>query len=311
VGFDLHTVLKVSKTNGAYRATLDFIEAQQKDYPVSSLACKNGSVRLQLNTLGSYEGTIDPAGTEIHGSFSAWDGRTCGFSWKRTARPDDCPPPLAASDYAPAGNVSLQGFWEGAASVRGIPVHLNLKISGPVAGTYRAEMDSLDIGFAHLPVGVTCDKPTVELSLFGMKVEGTLNSSNTEISGTIPAGTLEIPWTLKRGNPEARGDFSFAAETDLPGHWQGVLGVQGLKLRLFLDIARLPDGRFSATLHSPDQGLTNTLATAIRYRPPEARIEWIWRGSSFAGRLERGRLSGVWSGDGVTAPLVFQRSDSK
>jgi hypothetical protein len=87
--------------------------------------------------------------------------------------------------------------------------------------------------------------------------------------------------------------------------------LDGIKLRFILHIARLPDGKFSATLDSLDQGLSGVLATVVRYRPPEVRIEWVWMKCSFAGKLEHGELSGVFSSTRSKVPVVFQRSDVK
>jgi hypothetical protein len=188
---------------------------------------------------------------------------------------------------------------------------MNLKISESSEGVLRAEMDNLYSGLMHIPVTVTYDKPNVEVTYLGIKMRGTIDSSNTEIRGTLPNGSSVIPWMFKRGNQEQRGDLSYTKETDLQGHWQGKLNGEGIKLRFFLHIAKLPDGKYSATLDSPDGGISGMLATVVQYRPPEVRIEWIWSGYSFEGKLERGKLSGVWNDDGHPARLVFERSDLK
>ncbi len=310
--YDLHQVLKVQKTNGAYRATLDLVELGQSDYHVPVFVYKDGTVRLQLDLgLVRYEGIVDQAGTEIHGSFLSPSGRKAEAVWKRTTQPDIPAPPLAESDYAPVGNSVLQGFWEGQSRVKGIPWRANLKVSEPSPGSFRAEIDFLDFGIRHVPVTIAYDKPTVELACLGAEVEGTMNSSNTEFRGTLPVSPPEIWWTFKRGHQESAGDFSFTSKTDLQGHWQGILHEEGIKLQLFLHIARLPDGKYSATLDSPDGILSGTLATAVQYRPPEVRIEWIWMRRSFEGKLDHGELSGILSGIGMKVPVVFQRSDPK
>jgi RNA polymerase sigma factor (sigma-70 family) len=310
--FEIHTVLKVSKTNGAYRATLDIPELGQRDYPVAKFEYKNGTMRLQLNRLVRCEGTVDPTGTEIHSLFFLRNGRKTKTDvlWKRTTQPDVPAPPLAERDYVPAEHSTLQGFWEGYASIRGIPLRMNLKISEPSEGVFRAEMDDLYCGIMHIPVTVTYDKTNVELTHLRIKLKGTLDNSNTEIRGTLPNGSSVIPWTFKRGNQEQRGDFSYANEMDLQGHWRGMLDGEGIKLQLFLHIAKLTDGKYSATLDSSD-GTSGMLATVVRYRPPEVRIEWVCSGCSFEGKLEHGKLSGVWNDGGEPTRLVFERSDLK
>jgi RNA polymerase sigma factor (sigma-70 family) len=310
--FEMHAVLKISKTNDAYRATLDAPELGQRDYPVARFEYRNGTVRLQLDRLDHYEGTVDPTGTEIHSLFILRNGRKTKTDvlWKRTTQPDVPAPPLAESDYAPAGNSTLQGFWEGYASIRGIPLRMNLKISEPTEGVFRAEMDDLYSGLMHIPVTVTCDKTNVEVTHLRIKLKGIMDGSNTEIRGTLPNGSSVIPWTFKRGNQEPRGDFSYTKQTDLQGHWQGRLNGEGIKLQLFLHVGKLTDGKYSATLDSSD-GTSGMLATVVRYHPPEVRIEWVWSGCSFEGKLEHGKLSGVWNDGGEPTRLVFERSDLK
>jgi hypothetical protein len=288
------------------------VELGQRNFPVTAITYKHGTVRLQIHTWGHYEGTVDPAGTEIHGFFMSWNGHKTDAVWKRTTHPDVPPPPLAESDYAPTGNSVLQGFWEGHATVKGIPHRENLKISEPSPGNFRAEWDDLDSGVRHVPVTVAYNRPTLKLTCLGNAMEATLNSSNTEFRSTLPAGSPDIPWTFKRGHQEPAGDFSFSSKTDLQGHWQGTLkSVDGIKLRFNLHIAKLPDGKYSAALDSLDQGLSGALATVVRYRPPEVRIEWVWMKCSFAGKLEHGKLSGVISSTRSKVPVVFQRSDLK
>ena len=310
--FEMHAALKVSKTNGAYRATLDIPELGQRDYPVARFEYRNGTVRLQLDRQARFEGPVDSTGTEIHSLFILRNGRRTKTDvlWKRTNQPDVPPPPMAEKDYAPAGNSTLQGFWEGYATVKGIPLRMNLKISEPSNGVFRAEMDDLYCGLMHIPVTVTYDKTNVEVTHLRIKLKGIINSNNTEIQGALPNGSSVIPWTFKRGNQEQRGDFSYANEMDLQGHWRGMLDGEGIKLQLFLHIAKLPDGKYSATLDSSD-GTSGMLATVVRYNTPEVRIEWVWGGCSFEGKLERGKLSGVWNNVSQPIPLVFERSDLK
>ena len=309
---NLHEVLKVSKTNDVYQAMLDMIETGQTDFPITTFAYQNGAVRLQIHTWGHYEGTVDPTGTEIHGFFLSWDGHKADAVWKRTTHPAVPPLPLAESDYAPRENSTLQGFWEGYATDKGIPMRENLKISEPSPGSFKAEVDDLNSGVHHIPVTIAYDKPTVKLTTWGQSEwVATMNGSNTEFRSTPPAGSSDTPWTFKRVHQEPIGDFSYTSKTDLQGHWQGVLKVDGIKLRFNLHIARLPDGKFSAALDSLDQGSSGALATAVRYRPPEVRIEWVWMKCSFAGKLEHGELSGVFSSVRSKVPLIFQRSDPK
>ncbi len=240
--FDLHTVLKISKTNGVYHAALDLVELGQSNFPVNSCTYKDSIIRLGFNPWGNYTGTISPAGREIQGSFTSPDGGKIEALWKRTMHPDIPPVPLAARDYVPAGDSTLQGFWTGRADIKGIPLQMNLKISGASPRNLRAELDYLDFGIRHVPATVMFDKPSVELTCLGAEVDGTMNSNNTKFHGVIPLGSQGIPWVFQRGHEDPTGDFAYTDQTDLQGHWQGTLNVRGVKFRVFLHLAKLPDG---------------------------------------------------------------------
>jgi hypothetical protein len=46
----------------------------------------------------------------------------------------------------------------------------------------------------------------------------------------------------------------------------------------------------------------------IQYVPPNVRLEWPTIGGSFNGKLENGKLSGVWRQGGGALPLVLERN---
>jgi RNA polymerase sigma factor (sigma-70 family) len=309
-GINLHTVLKITTTNGAYRASLNVVELGLQEYPVSNFSFKHGTVRLQFYACdggGDYEGLLSPDGTQITGKFNWLNGGHLEVTWKQTSQPDVPAPALAESEYAPSTNSILQGFWEGEATIRGAPLRQNLKISETSPGAFRAEMELPDLGLWHLPATLKCDNPRVRFSWLGADFEGDLNRSNTVITGTVPGAPGGIHWILKRGKSEPQGDFSYAAKTELQGHWQGALTIKGTKYPCHLHIARLADGKFTATKDCADVGIPGATATVVRYRPPQVHIEWIWLGDSFVGQLEQGELSGVWTRQGTSSHVVFKR----
>jgi hypothetical protein len=99
----------------------------------------------------------------------------------------------------------------------------------------------------------------------------------------------------------------------LQGHWKGTLDVGDAKLRLALDIAKLPGGLFTASLANLDQYGNNDpiRASVLRYTPPAVRLEWKWTGGVFEGKLDQGRLSGTWRQGGGSFPLVFDRTKAE
>jgi hypothetical protein len=282
---------------------------------MSIVASKNGTVRLQIDHFNSFEGTLDPSGAEIHGWVKGWDGSRLELRWKRRAQPYTPAPLLTESEYAPSTNSTLQGFWEGYASIRGIPWRQNLKIVELSPGRFRAEIDFADVGLHHVPLTVTFNSPGVKLGFLGAELEGTLNSNHTQIEGIIPVRDGALPWSFKRVASEAQANASAMPKGDLEGQWQGTRTTRGLKLPCSLRIARRPDGKLSASVESvetePEGGPGAATATVVRYRPPNLRIEWVWLKTSFDGTLERGKLSGEWKTMLGPSRVVLKRKETK
>ena len=82
----------------------------------------------------------------------------------------------------------------------------------------------------------------------------------------------------------------------------------GVKLRLALNIAKLPDGKFSCSMVSLDQGAAEVPASAIQYAPPNIRVEWSSIGAAYNGKLENGKLTGAFRQGGAAFPLMFERT---
>ena len=69
----------------------------------------------------------------------------------------------------------------------------------------------------------------------------------------------------------------------------------------------MPDGSYSATMDSPDQGALGLPASAVQYTFPNIKVEWNGISGVFAGKLEKGRLSGTWRQGNVVLPLKLER----
>jgi hypothetical protein len=160
----------------------------------------------------------------------------------------------------------------------------------------------------------------VEFGGIGGVFEGTVDDSDRVITGNMTQGDKPMPVTLERAKPEtaavpdavseAQKDYSYTGPNDLPGHWQGTLDVKqaGVKLRLAVNIAKLPDGKFSCTIISLDQGGGEIPASTIQYVPPNVHLEWSAIGGSFHGKFENGKISGAWRQGGGAIPLVLERN---
>lgn len=83
-GTKLRLVLHIKKnSDGALAATLDSVDQNATGIPVSSVSQKGSDVKLELKGIGaSYQGKLNPAGTEISGEWN--QGGTLPLVFKRT-----------------------------------------------------------------------------------------------------------------------------------------------------------------------------------------------------------------------------------
>jgi hypothetical protein len=314
---------KISKVNGSYHAVEVDIYQGAKEAPVSKLVYDYPAIHIEQKTLGfTYDATLNPKTMEMSGTWK--QGKGSGpFTMKLNALREAFPEPMAESDYAPRKDSDLQGYWQGTLKPDKTSIRVMLKIAERADGTFRVTGDSPDQGGSDIEAtAVTYHRPTVKIEFGGIGgyYEGTVDGSDQVITGNWMQGGKPLPLTLERATPdaeqaqtaalEAQKDYSYTSPNDLPGHWQGTLDVKnaGIKLRLALNIAKMPDGKFSCTMISLDQGGSEIPASMIQYVPPNVRLEWPTIGGSFNGKLENGKLSGVWRQGGGALPLVLERN---
>jgi uncharacterized protein (TIGR03435 family) len=235
---------------------------------------------------------------------------------ERAATPAPVPEGLAESDFTPRAGSDLQGYWKRVIGAGPDALPMDLKIAGQTDGTFRAEGDAPMQGFKGIPVSVIYNRPAVKLAVSGIGTfQGEINGDNTQISGAWNAGGQSLPTTLQRADyqaeqeQDAARDYTFRSKTDLQGHWKGTLDLKKVKLRLNLDIAKLPDGTFFTTVTSLDQPPNDAPipASDFRYSAPDVRMAWKWVGISFDGKQKDGRLTGTWNQGGQGSPVVFER----
>ncbi|MGD0461831.1 MAG: sigma-70 family RNA polymerase sigma factor [Tepidisphaeraceae bacterium] len=311
-------VLKLVNTSGSYSATIDCIEMGRKDVPTQKVVYDYPIVRLEWNPRTVYTLTLNTGATEMYFDVTSFQGQSREVVLKRTDSPDPVPQRLAESDFTPRNNSDLQGYWEGTIGAGPDALPVNLKIAEPSEGTFHAELDSPMLGASGLPSSVFYNQPVVKLKVetgAGM-FRGKINGAATEITGSwIQAGQAKSA-EFHRADFRARHAYdadkvySYTSSTDLQGHWKGSWDFIGTKIRLALDIAKLPDGTFSAALANLDQfGNDDPIPPSdFQYSPSGVRMEWKWAGGAFEGKLKNGKLTGVWRQGGGSFPLVFTRT---
>jgi hypothetical protein len=314
---------KISRENGSYHAVEVNIYQGAREMPVSRLVYDYPSVRVEQKAIGfTYEATLNPKTMEMSGTWK--QGKGSGpYTMKLNALSDKFPEPMAESDYAPRKDSDVQGYWKGTLKPGNNTIQVEMKIAERADGTFRVAGDSPDQGARDIEAtAVTYHRPTVKIEFGGIggAFEGTADDSARVITGNWIQGGQPLPLTLERAKPEtavaldpaieAQKDYSHTSPNDLPGHWQGTLDVKqaGVKLRLAVNIAKMPDGKFSCTMISLDQGGAEIPASTIQYVPPNVHLEWSGIGGSFHGKLENGKITGAWRQGGGALPLVLERN---
>lgn len=318
-GETAHTrvVLKIWKTNGVYTATVDHVDLGLKDTRITKIAYDFPSLRLDFEPWVAVKGTVHAEGTKITLQSEP------PLVLERTNTPAAVPERFTETDYAPRAGAALQGCWK--MDFHGQPVYW--KITEISDRGFRGELDNPLVGENHKPFAVTYQPPAVTLRvLYGTCIyQGQINDARTEITGSLLQNGQSTPYTLKRVDyhpdpPRLETEYAFRSKTELQGHWKTTLdsrlaakfGTGRVKqFPVNLDIARSPDGAFSAALVVPLAafvGLGDPIpATDFQYQLPNVRVEWEPLGGAFEGTLQDGKLVGrlrLWN---ATVPLTFER----
>jgi len=110
---------------------------------------------------------------------------------------------------------------------------------------------------------------------------------------------------------EAQKDYGDGERDQIQGHWKGQIPINGMTFHLVFNIALMPDGSYTATLDSPDQGVTGYSATSAECSFPNVKLAWKFDDATYIGKLVHGKLSGIWSQGKVSVPLDFQKDTAE
>ena len=101
------------------------------------------------------------------------------------------------------------------------------------------------------------------------------------------------------------------SEISIEGIWEGKLKVPGGELRIVFKISKNPDGTLTATMDSPDQGVTGIPVEEVIFEDNTLRLEVKSVGGVFEGKVSEDFLviEGEWKQSGQTLPLTVKRVD--
>lgn len=316
------SVMNITLTNGAYRATVDLIDQGKTNIPLNVFDYKYPSVHAELKFAGGnavWQATVNADATEMTGVWKQ-QNQSIHLELKRVSEPYAVPEPLTAKDYAPRRGSDLQGYWKG--TLAWMPV--DLKIAEQPDQTFRGEFDSVQEGLRNIPVSIIYVRPRIKVLLngFGSRFEGKVEANDTRIAGIWSvSATRTFPVVFQRADPASDAaqpsarNYDFIADDELQGHWRGELSTRRdgkrVKLHLILHIAKMPDKTFVAFLDSPDEFTSGIEASMVRYSAPKLQLRWRGIGSTFDGKFQNGKISGTWHDNSGLHSLTLERSLSQ
>ncbi|MGA3186331.1 MAG: hypothetical protein ABSF22_04410 [Bryobacteraceae bacterium] len=116
--------------------------------------------------------------------------------------------------------------------------------------------------------------------------------------------------TLRFGFLAALVTFS-AVASDSPaiGDWEGKLDTGSGSLRVVVHISQSPEGKWTASLDSPDQAAAGIPIDKLTYKEPDLHFAIEPLESSFDGKMnhEHTEITGEWKQSGLSLPLLLKR----
>ena len=101
------------------------------------------------------------------------------------------------------------------------------------------------------------------------------------------------------------------SEISIEGIWQGKLKVPGTELSIVFKISQNPEGTLTATLDSPDQGVTGIPVEEVIFKDNTLHLEVKSVGGVYEGKVSEDFLviEGEWKQSGGVFPLTVKRVD--
>jgi hypothetical protein len=117
----------------------------------------------------------------------------------------------------------------------------------------------------------------------------------------VIGGGLVATWQFMRPRQGA---------ADLQGFWEGTVSVGHMTLRLVLKVEKAPDGTYTATMDSIDQGAADIPVKSVRMNDRTVQFQLPLLRAGYAGDLNARatEMSGEWRQGSVKIPLTFQRT---
>ncbi|HEY3974851.1 MAG TPA: alpha/beta fold hydrolase [Candidatus Sulfotelmatobacter sp.] len=216
---------------------------------------------------------------------------------------------VVAASTTRAQNLDVSGDWQGTLNAGGQDLHLVLHITRAADNSLKATLDSIDQGANGIPVNsvsIKDSKLSLDVTAVHGTYEGKVAPDGKTISGTWTQGT-PLSLEFKRAPGKAKSEAKPAKPSDIDGAWMGALDTGSVKLRVVFHIVNGADG-LTATLDSPDQGMSGLAMTSVTRDGASIKIEAQKIGGTFEGKIaaDLSTMDGTWSQGGGTMPLLLR-----
>ena len=216
-----------------------------------------------------------------------------------------------------------RGHWTGSIDVPGSPIEIVVDLDQEKDGKWKGVIAVPAQGlkdFELSAIGVKDD--AVTFAMAGIpgdpEFKGKISSDGSKISGELTQGGANIGFTLQRKGAAQIGSgaakpaeaSSAPAGRSIEGNWEGLLEVNGVKLRLVLKVSKGSDGVLTAKLDSPDQGVPDIPVSSIVQKDDVVKVELVKIQGAYDGKLNKdaSEMSGQWKQGGQNLPLTFKRT---
>src|ERR1043166_1887204 len=97
---------------------------------------------------------------------------------------------------------------------------------------------------------------------------------------------------------------------DLQGFWEGVIDVNTMTLRIVLKMEKSPDGNYTGTMDSVDQGVKSIPITSVTLSNRTVRLQLTSMQAAYQGVLNARatEISGQWEQRGMSLPFILKRT---
>lgn len=220
----------------------------------------------------------------------------------------------AAAAQSTAGGPAGTGHWEGALSVQGKDVRLDVDLVARSTDKWEGAAGFPEMNAKGLVLsGIAVKGETVTFGIKGVpgdpKFNGTLSKDSKTLSGDFTQGPVTGTFTLAwKGEAKLEAPPKNAPLTkDFEGAWEGSLDVNGVTLRLNLKLTNL-DGGATGTMISIDQGGAEIPLSSIVQTDAHLKFTVPGVGGSYEGDLKDGQITGTWTQGPGSLPLNLKRA---